>query len=91
MKITKIKYILVLESADSEASLMEDIPNINFESQEKVQKIKKILDADLIDNSQLKYLIKQRDYPPKKNIQEPIKNLYYSEIFAGFQKKYPYQ
>ena len=37
---------------------MENIPDINFKSQKKVQEVKKILNTDLINNDQLKYLIK---------------------------------
>ena len=58
MKITKIRHILVLKLADLEAPLIEDISDINPKSQEKVWEIKKILDTNLINNSQLKYLIK---------------------------------
>ena len=36
MKITKIRHILVLKLADPEASLMENIPDIDPESQKKV-------------------------------------------------------
>ena len=36
MKITRIKYILVLELIDSEAPLIKDIPDIDPKSQEKV-------------------------------------------------------
>ena len=32
IKITKIRYVLVLKLVDSEAPLMEDIPDINFKS-----------------------------------------------------------
>ena len=49
---------MVLELADPEAPLTKDIPDINLKSQEKVWEIKKILDTGLINNSQLKYLIK---------------------------------
>ena len=58
MKITRIRYVLVLKPADLEAPLMEDIPDIDSESQKKVWEIKKILDTGLINNSQLKYLVK---------------------------------
>ena len=51
MKITKIKYVLVLKSADLEAPLMKNIPDIDLKSQEKVWEIKKILDINLINNS----------------------------------------
>ena len=50
MKITKIYYISVLELADPEVLLMEDILDINPKSQKKVWEIKKILDIGLIDN-----------------------------------------
>ena len=36
MKITRIRHILVLKLADLEAPLMENIPDINPKSQEKV-------------------------------------------------------
>ena len=58
IKIIKIKYVSVLELADPEAPLIEDIPDINPESQKKVWEIKKILNTGLINTSQLKYLIK---------------------------------
>ena len=67
MRIIKIQYILVLGSADPEAPLIKNILNINSKSQEKVWEIKKILNIGLIDNSQLKYFIKQRDYPHSNN------------------------
>ena len=49
MRITKIRHILVLELADPGAPLMENLPDINPKSQEKVWEIKKILDTDLIN------------------------------------------
>ena len=58
MKITKIRHILVLKLADPEAPLIKNIPDINPKSQKKVWEIKKILNIDLINNSQSKYLIK---------------------------------
>ena len=58
MKITKVRYISVLKLADSEAPLMEDIPDIDPKSQKKVWEIKEILDTSLINNNQLKYFIK---------------------------------
>ena len=58
IRITKIRHILVLKSADPEAPLIKDIPDIDPKSQKKVWEIKRILDTDLINNSQLKYLIK---------------------------------
>ena len=36
MRIMRIQYILVLELADPEASLIKDAPNINPKSQKKV-------------------------------------------------------
>ena len=36
IRITKIRYILVLEIVDPEASLINNIPEIDPESQEKV-------------------------------------------------------
>ena len=51
IKITKIRHILVLESADSEAPLIKDIPDIDSESQKKVWEVKKILNTNLINNS----------------------------------------
>ena len=47
----KIRYISVLKLADPGAPLIKDIPDINPKSQEKVWKIKKILNTDLINNS----------------------------------------
>ena len=47
----RIRYILVLKLVDSEVSLMEDVLDINPKSQEKVWKIKRILDIGLINNS----------------------------------------
>ena len=40
MRITKIRYILVLKLVDQKVSLMENIPDINPKSQEKVWEIK---------------------------------------------------
>ena len=51
IKIIKIRYVSVLELVDPEAPLIEDIPDINPKSQKKVWEIKKILDADLINNN----------------------------------------
>ena len=51
MRITRIRHILVLELADPEAPLIEDVPDINLKSQEKIWEIKKILDIGLINNS----------------------------------------
>ena len=51
MRITRIRYVLVLKSADPEAPLIENIPDINSKSQEKVWEVKKILDIGLINNS----------------------------------------
>ena len=51
MKIIKIRYVSVLELADPEAPLIEDIPDIDPKSQEKVWEVEKILDAGLINNS----------------------------------------
>ena len=36
MKITKIRHVSVLESADPEAPLIKDVPDIDPKSQEKV-------------------------------------------------------
>ena len=51
MKITRIRHVSVLKSADPEVSLMEDMPDINPKSQKKVWEIKKILDTNLINNN----------------------------------------
>ena len=51
MKITKIRYILVLKLADPEAPLIKDVLDINLKSQEKVWEIKKILNIGLINNN----------------------------------------
>ena len=47
IRITKICYILVLELADLDTALMENMPDIDPESQEKVWEVKKILDTGL--------------------------------------------
>ena len=47
----KIRYILVVEPVDPEAPLIENIPDINPKSQEKVSEVKKIVDIGLINNS----------------------------------------
>ena len=54
IRITKIRYILVLKLADSEAPLIENILNINLKSQKKVWEIKKIINLGLIDNNKQK-------------------------------------
>ena len=36
MRITRIRYILVLELVDPETPLIENIPDINPKSQEKI-------------------------------------------------------
>ena len=51
IRITKIHYISVLELADPEVSLIEDIPDIDPKSQEKVWEVKKILNTNLINNN----------------------------------------
>ena len=51
MKITRIRYVLVLKLVDPEAPLIEDIPDINPKSQEKIWEVKEILDISLINNS----------------------------------------
>ena len=51
MKITKIRHILVLKLVDLEAPLMENILKIDPKSQEKVWKVKKVLNISLINNS----------------------------------------
>ena len=51
MKITRIKYILILKLVDLKAPLIENMPDINPKSQEKVWEIKKILNIDLINNN----------------------------------------
>ena len=58
IKIIRIKYVLVLKLADPEAPLIKNISDIDLKSQKKVWEIKKILDIDLINNSQPKYLVK---------------------------------
>ena len=51
IKIMRIRHISVLKLADPGALLIENIPNINLKSQEKVWEIKKILDIGLINNN----------------------------------------
>ena len=51
MWITQIRYILIFELADPEASLVQNILDINPKSQEKVWEVKKILDTGLINSS----------------------------------------
>ena len=58
MKIIRIRHISVLKLVDPEVPLIKNIPDINPKSQEKVWEIRRILDTDLINNDQLKYLIK---------------------------------
>ena len=58
MKFTRIRHISVLKLVDLEVSLMEDIPDIDLKSQEKVWEVEKILDLKLIDNGERRYLIK---------------------------------
>ena len=47
----RIRHILVLELADPEALLIEDILDINPKSQGKIWEVKKILDISLINNN----------------------------------------
>ena len=49
---------MVLKLVNPEAPLIEDIPDIDPKSQEKVWEVKKIVDTGLINNSQPKYFIK---------------------------------
>ena len=58
IKVTKIKHVSILKLVDSEVPLIKDVPNIDFKSQEKVWKIKKISDSGLINDNKRKYLIK---------------------------------
>ena len=58
IRITRICYISVLKLADSETPFIKDIPNINSKSQKKIEEITRILNINLINNGQLKYLIK---------------------------------
>ena len=51
-------HVSVLKSADLETPLIKDILDINLKNQEKVWEVKKILNIGLINNGQLKYLIK---------------------------------
>ena len=51
IRIMRIQHILVLELADPKAPLIENIPDIDPKSQEKVWEVKRILDIDLINNS----------------------------------------
>ena len=52
IRITKIQHILVLELVDSETPLIEDIPDINPKSQEKVWEVKEITNLELINNNE---------------------------------------
>ena len=58
MRITRIRYILVLKLVDPEAPLIKNIPDINSQSQKKVWEIKKIINLKLINNNKRKYFIK---------------------------------
>ena len=51
IRITRIRYILVLELADPEALLIKNIPDINPKNQEKIWEVKKILNINLINNN----------------------------------------
>ena len=51
MRITKTYYIIVLEPSDPEAPLIKDMPDNDPESQEKIWKVKKIINLDLINNN----------------------------------------
>ena len=84
MRITRTYYILVLKLVDPEAPLIKNILDINPKSQKKVQKIKKIINSELINNNKWKYLVKLKNYPYNNNTWEPIKNLYYSKKLKKF-------
>ena len=51
MRIIRIRHISVLKLVDLGTPLMENIPDINSKSQEKIWEIKKILNTDVIDNN----------------------------------------
>ena len=51
MRITRIRYILVLKLVDLGTPFIKNVPDINPKSQEKVWEIKKILNIGLINNS----------------------------------------
>ena len=51
MRITRIRYILVLKLVDLEVPLIKNILDINPKSQKKVWEVQKISDINLIDNN----------------------------------------
>ena len=67
IRIIRIYYILVLEPADPEAPLIENIPDIDPKSQEKVWKVKKIINSGPINDNKRKYFIKWKEYPHSNN------------------------
>ena len=84
MKIIKIRHVSVLKLADPEALLIEDMPDINPKSQEKVWEVINIINLGLINNNKRKYFIKWKEYPYSDNIWEPIENLYYPKKLRKF-------
>ena len=58
IRIIRFYYILVLELADPEVSLIKNISDINLKSQKKVWEIKKIINLRLMNNGERKYLVK---------------------------------
>ena len=51
IKIIRICHVSVLKLVDPEVPVIKDVLDINPKSQEKVWKVKKILDIDLINNN----------------------------------------
>ena len=51
MRISRVRYVSVLDPADPDILLMEDIPDIDSKGQEKIWEVEKILDTDLMNNS----------------------------------------
>jgi hypothetical protein len=69
MRILLTFYVSLLELAIPDATLKQDVYNINEEIQEPVYKVEKILDSKLEDG-QRKYLIKWTGYDSTENTWE---------------------
>ena len=51
IKILRVRYIFILRSADPDILIIINTLNIDSESQEKIWKVKKILNLGLINNN----------------------------------------